>query len=232
MTLSEQVHNSTDSQFLSNMSCALLKQTPSEPSELLLCECCESQPATIQCYTCLMYLCAVSCHYRLRCHTKDYTGIRHRYVVGFQTASAEPPKKLAQQGNPGYVNMMPRDAEVFEEWCALKSGTITMSLMSAEKLKVQSRVLLESLPNLIPELVNIINEYVASKATVQLQLDCLDFTQNWYVGEILEIANEEAFVRFPACNISWSEWIHLKSKRFAPLYTYTNEYTNCPNPSI
>ena len=199
------------------MSCALLEENP---SELPICECCELQPATIQCYTCLMYLCAVSCHGTLRCHAKHYTGIQHRYVIGFQTASAE------------YVNMMPRDAHRFEEWRALKSGTITMSLMSANKIKLQSSILLHTVPNLIPELVNIINEYVAIKATVRFLLDCLDFTQNWYVGEILDIANEEAFIRFPACSYHWSEWIHLKSKRFAPLYTYTNEYTNCPNPSI
>lgn len=182
-----------------------------QASAAILCDCCESQPATIQCYTCLMYLCAVGCHHSLRCHSRSYTGTHHRYMIVSDT------KKL------GYVNMMPSDPHTFEERrSVIRNALHTISLVSADKIKVQSRILRSSVLNLIPELVNIVNEYVASKATVELQLDCLDYNQKWYVGEIVEIVNEEAFIRFHGCSSMWNEWIHLKSKRFAPLHSYTN----------
>ena len=91
--------------------------------------------------------------------------------------------------------------------------------MSTDKIKRQSTVLLESVPRFIPELANIVNEYIATKATVGLLLDCLDFTQRWYAGQIVQIQGEIALIRFKGWSERCDEWVYLKSKRFAALHS-------------
>lgn len=178
-----------------------------QASAAILCEHCESQPATIECYTCLMYFCA-GCHSTLMIIGSSF----HRYVTDFRD-------------QPVYVNMSPFSKyklHGFEHWRSVTGASNTTYWLTADKMKLQSSIILDSVSSLIPELVNIINEYIASKATVKLTLDCLDYNQEWFVGKIALIRDDAALIQFYRCNDRWNEWVHFKSKRLAPLHSYTD----------
>ena len=168
-----------------------------------LCDSCELQPATIQCYTCLMYFCAVDCHNFVYDDKRQ-----HSYIKDFQY-------------RPVYVNMVSfASDQPFHEWLIANGAKHTISLMSTDKIKQQCTILLDSIPKFIPELSNIVNEYIATKATVGLLLNCLDCAHRWYVGQIVQIKGEIVLIRFDGWSDvwnEWNEWIHFKSKRLAPL---------------
>lgn len=150
-----------------------------------------------------MYLCSADCHSFLM--NGKYQS--HPYVTDFAA-------------KPVYVNMSTGEQKryTFEEWCLIKGARHSPpSLMSAKKFKQLSKFILESLPKFIPELANIVNEYIASQAAVGLRLDCLDCDQDWYVGQIVQIKGEIALIKFDGWTDVWNEWICFNSKRFAQL---------------
>ena len=179
-----------------------------------LCDFCGLQPATIQCYTCLMYLCGVNCHILVYDPVKDYQR-RHQYIKDFRDT-------------PTYVNCECyhcSDAP-FDKWILERGAKHSISLMSIDKFKQQSTVILDSIPKFIPELANIVNEYIATKATVGLFLDFLDFAQRWCVGQIIQIQGEIALIRIKKKRFSerLDEWVQFKSKRLAPLHSSASLY--------
>ena len=174
-----------------------------------LCGSCESQPATIQCYTCLMYLCG-----SVDCHNFVYDPLQdqkiHQYIGDFRD-------------KPVYVNtsVFRFVYPPFDKWVLEKGSRYAMSLMNIDRLKQQSTLLLATSVKFIPELANLVNEYVAIQVTVGLWCDCLDCAQAWYAGEIVQIQGEIVLIRFDGWGEAFNEWIHLKSKRLAPLHTHT-----------
>jgi len=181
----------------------------------LLCDFCELQPATIQCYTCLMYWCSIECHYVVYDPRKVES--RHQYCI------------KGDGDTPVYVNMLSYSSYRsyrFDHWILANGAKHKTSWMDIDKINQQSTVVLDSVPKLIPELVNIVNEYIAHKLTVNSLLDCLDCDQNWYVGQIVQIKDEIALIRFNGWTDKWNEWIPFKSTRLAPLHSYTKSDTN------
>ena len=174
-----------------------------------LCDFCELQPATIQCFTCLMSWCSMNCHSLI--YDSGKVEGRHTYKTDFAHG-------------PLSVNCVHYGS--FGEWCLAKGAKHKTCWMDLDKIKQQAAVILDSVPKFIPELVNIVNEYVGNKVVVDSLLDCLDCDQKWYVGQVVEIRDAVVRIRFDGWSDKWNEWIVFKSTRLAPLHTYTNSYTH------
>ena len=86
------------------------------------------------------------------------------------------------------------------------------------------KCLLLSLPHMIPDLVQIVQQYSILEIVVGMHLDCLDTEQIWLEAEILDVSGNSAYIGYIGYT-RWDEWIDLDSEtnqsRLAVVHTFT-----------
>src|SRR5665648_1140629 len=74
--------------------------------------------------------------------------------------------------------------------------------------------LLQSLPQLIGDLVQIVQQYLVVEVLMGTHLDSLDTTGMWLEAEVVKVNVDSVYIHYIGYSPRWDEWIH-----FCLLYT-------------
>jgi len=83
--------------------------------------------------------------------------------------------------------------------------------------------LLQSLPQLIGDLVQIVQQYLVVEVLMGTHLDSLDTTGMWLEAEVVKVNVDSVYIHYIGYATGWDEWIHLKSKnvRLALVHSFS-----------
>ena len=83
--------------------------------------------------------------------------------------------------------------------------------------------LAQSLPAMITDLVQIIQEYCVVKVIRGMHLDCSDTLGMWLEAQVVSVGVDCVYIHYIGYSTDWDEWIHLQSHRLLLVHTFSPE---------
>lgn len=87
------------------------------------------------------------------------------------------------------------------------------------------KFLTQSIPQILSDLVQIIQQYCVMEIVVGMHLDCLDSIQMWLEGQVLQVDGlNRAYIHYVGYHSKYDEWIYFKppeNNRLTLLHMFT-----------
>ena len=99
----------------------------------------------------------------------------------------------------------------FQDTSSICSGeTHNMSsFMTSIRIQTYKQQLIEEIPQLIPDIVNIVIEYLTCELKPGCKLDAADYYGHWYQAEILEKSDVNVLIHYTHWDARWNEWVPI-----------------------
>src|SRR5665648_1024769 len=133
-----------------------------------------------------------------------------------------PKRQLAQLHD---LNSQRHQARTHQCVCKQKASAAMVEFRTRCQYNKHLQRLLESLPQMIPDLVHIVQDYCILEIVAGMHLDFLDTEKMWLEAGVVEVHMHCAFIHYIGYSARWNEWVDLDSQsqrsRLVLVHTFT-----------